>query len=62
MHHFAMYFEANDWIEVLQSMDVDGNGKIDFTEFIAAAYNKQKLLNEENLHTAFKIFDMDGDG
>ena len=62
MHHCAMYFEANDWAEVLHSMDADGNGKIDFTEFIAAAYNKQKLLNEDNLHTAFKIFDVDGDG
>ena len=62
VHHCAMYFEANDWDEVLHSMDADGNGKIDFTEFIAAAYNKQKLLNEENLHTAFKIFDVDGDG
>jgi len=40
MHHCAMYFEANDWAEVLHSMDADGNGKIDFTEFIAAAYNK----------------------
>lgn len=62
MHHCAMYFEAKDWHEVLQSMDADGNGKVDFTEFIAAAYNKQKLLSDDNLKIAFKMFDSDGNG
>lgn len=29
---------------MLKAADIDGDGKIDYTEFIAAAYKKEKLL------------------
>ena len=35
---------------------------MDYSEFIAAAFDKVKLLTEPNLQKAFKIFDQDGDG
>ena len=43
-------------------MDQDGNGKIDFSEFVAAAYDRSKLLNSENIKIAFNLFDVDRTG
>lgn len=43
-------------------MDTDGDGEIDYTEFITAAFNKKSLLTKVNLDAAFKTFDVDGDG
>eukprot|EP00927_Polykrikos_kofoidii_P067056 TRINITY_DN62592_c0_g1_i1.p1 TRINITY_DN62592_c0_g1~~TRINITY_DN62592_c0_g1_i1.p1 ORF type:complete len:619 (+),score=128.28 TRINITY_DN62592_c0_g1_i1:26-1858(+) len=40
----------------------DGNDTIEYTEFIAAAMDKQKIMNEEVVWEAFKIFDQDGSG
>lgn len=58
----SFYFKRTDWDEVLLSMDTDGDGRIDFTEFITAAYDKKKLLCKDNLKIAFKMFDIDGNG
>jgi len=35
---------------------------VDYTEFIAAALQKDLLLKRENLKSAFRMFDVDGDG
>ena len=43
-------------------MDADGDGEIDFSEFITAAFNTRTLLTQENLDAAFKTFDKDGNG
>ncbi len=43
-------------------MDTNHDGKIDYGEFITAAVNRAKLLNEENLRIAFNLFDADGNG
>lgn len=40
----------------------DGNDTIEYTEFIACAMDKKKLLKEEVVWEAFKIFDVDGNG
>lgn len=40
----------------------DGNDTIEYTEFIAAAMDKRKILKEEVVWEAFKIFDQDGSG
>lgn len=41
----------------MESMDLDGNGTIDYNEFITATINKSKILSKTNLETAFKAFD-----
>lgn len=38
-------------------MDLDGNGTIDYNEFITATINKTKVLSKQNLETTFKAFD-----
>lgn len=48
--------------EMLRGADLDGDGKVDYTEFIAAAFRKDLLLSGENLQRAFRMFDADGDG
>jgi len=44
---------------VMQSMDVDKDGKIDYTEFLAAVVNHEKLLNEDTLKAVFQVLDID---
>merc|ERR1719195_872529 len=40
----------------------DGNDTIEYTEFIAAAMDKKRILKEDVVWEAFKIFDQNGDG
>ena len=48
--------------ELFKLIDVDQNGKIDYTEFIAATLQKKAYLKEERLFEAFSMFDKDGCG
>ena len=48
--------------ELFKSIDVDKNGKIDYTEFLAATMQKKMYLKEERLYEAFCNFDLDGCG
>jgi len=48
--------------QLIDNVDGDGSGAIDYTEFLAAAMDKQTALTEEVLWTAFNVFDRDGDG
>ncbi len=42
-----------EYKELMKSMDKDGNGVIDYTEFITAAIDKAALLSKKNLISAF---------
>ena len=42
--------------------DVDGNGTIDYEEFITATMHRHKLERDEHLFSAFQYFDRDGSG
>jgi calcium-dependent protein kinase len=53
---------AKEFAELMVSMDKDGNGYIDYTEFITAAIDKTVILNRDNLLTAFKMLDADNSG
>jgi len=48
-----------DGEQVMKSMDVDKDGKIDYTEFLAAVVNHEKLLNEDTLKAVFQVLDID---
>ena len=47
---------------MVMAMDTNGDGRIDYTEFITAAFNREMLLSKQNLDVTFKIFDADGNG
>ena len=51
-----------EWQRLVDSLDTNGDGKIDYSEFITAAVNRAQILSKENLDITFKIFDSDGNG
>ncbi|CDW81372.1 protein kinase domain containing protein [Stylonychia lemnae] len=51
-----------DYKDMMASMDQDGNGVVDYTEFITAAIDKVAILNKKNLISAFQSIDLDNNG
>jgi calcium-dependent protein kinase len=47
---------------IMNEVDIDKSGTIDYNEFVLATINKQKMLNKEKLETTFEMFDKDGSG
>jgi calcium-dependent protein kinase len=47
---------------IIESCDGDGNGFIDYTEFLTATINWKKELSHERLEAVFRMFDKDGSG
>ena len=47
---------------LMESVDVNGSGFIDYSEFITACIKKDHILINNNLDVAFKAFDIDGSG
>ena len=47
---------------MFKQLDVNGDGRVNFDEFIAACYDRRSLLNDENLKLAFDLLDADNDG
>ena len=48
--------------EMIHSVDADGNGNIDFPEFLAMMSKQVQELDDDIIQNAFAIFDRDGDG
>jgi len=48
--------------EILEDVDSDGSGVINYTEFLAATLEKRSYMQEDLCWAAFRIFDTDGDG
>lgn len=48
--------------KIMQEVDVNNSGFIDYTEFITACSAKEELLSKENLNSAFRILDADNSG
>lgn len=49
-------------IEIYMQADVDGNGVLDYGEFVAIIIHLQRLSNDDHLRRAFMFFDKDGSG
>ena len=47
---------------IIKNVDEDGNGHINYSEFLIAATNWEQELSRERLKAAFKEFDKDGSG
>ena len=55
-------FLADEIDQLLSNIDLNGNGVIDYCEFVTATADYQKLCTEKNLKQAFEKFDLDGNG
>ncbi len=47
---------------IFDLVDLNGNGVIDYSEFISSAANVNQLISEKQMKAAFKAFDLDGSG
>lgn len=47
---------------IMEGVDADGSGVIDYTEFLAATLDKQQYMKEDVCWAAFRVFDRNGDG
>ena len=64
MQEIAQIFqmEEPDVRKMFKAADVNGDGHIDYSEFIVATQRKDLLLSTKNLRGAFEMFDLDGHG
>merc|ERR1719247_1089031 len=51
-----------DLVQILEEVDSDGSGVIDYTEFLAATLDAKVYMKEDVCWQAFRIFDRNGDG
>ena len=54
--------DEGDLASVMAAADLDGDGTLNYEEFIAATANLSKLEREDNILAAFKQFDTDHSG
>ena len=47
---------------IFKEIDFNNDGSINFSEFLTVNIQREKLLSEETLDRAFKMFDLDGNG
>jgi len=48
--------------DMINEVDADGNGTIDFPEFLTMMTQKMKDGSEEEIRDAFKLLDKEGNG
>jgi calmodulin len=63
MRSYGMETDELELHDMISEIDTNGNGTIDFKEFMAVFEKKMKDSEaEEELRQAFKVFDKDGNG
>jgi calcium-dependent protein kinase len=51
-----------DLQQIMEDVDSDGSGVIDYSEFLAATIERKHYQQDDTLWAAFKVFDLNGDG
>ena len=54
--------EMRELKALMDQIDVDKNGKINYTEFLASSLPKEELFTPKNLLKMFRLLDRDGNG
>lgn len=58
----STFLELKDLRALMDSIDVDKNGRINYTEFLASSLAKEDLFKTSNILKLFKLLDKDGNG
>lgn len=54
--------ELQEILEMINEVDIDGNGQIEFPEFCVMMKRMMKETDSEMIREAFRVFDKDGNG
>ena len=54
--------ENDDFLKIMNTLDLNQDGKLDYNEFLQSAINHQSLLNKDNINELFNLFDTNNDG
>ena len=57
---FGLKADIGNIDDIVQNIDVDGSGTIDFREFLSATINTKRFVQDDILKQAFNLFDIDG--
>ena len=60
--HYGKHLSEMELDQIYNKIDIDGSGKIDYSEFVVASMNEKELLSKQKLQAAFNMFDQDGGG
>ena len=58
----SSHINEDEIFNLFKGIDVDKNGRIDYTEFIASTLNRRNYLKRDRLLEAFSMFDKDNNG
>jgi calcium-dependent protein kinase len=61
-YHYGGRMDYKDIDTIYKEIDINGNGSIDYNEFISAAVDREELMTQENLVTAFNLIDTEKTG
>ena len=56
------HINEEELLNIFKAIDADKNGRIDYTEFLAATLDRQNYLKKERLFEAFCMLDKDNNG
>ncbi|XP_010923436.1 calcium-dependent protein kinase 20 isoform X1 [Elaeis guineensis] len=62
LHKLGHQVPDSDVKILMEAADVDGNGTLDYGEFVAVSIHIRKIGNDEHLHKAFAYFDKNRSG
>nr|XP_010907403.1 calcium-dependent protein kinase 3 [Elaeis guineensis] len=59
---FGSHLVESEVQMLIEAVDTNGKGKLDYGEFAAVSLHLQRMANDEHLRRAFSYFDKDGNG
>ncbi|KAL6503000.1 Calcium-dependent protein kinase 7 [Orobanche hederae] len=62
LHKLGHQIADTDIQTLMEAADVDGDGTLNYAEFLAVSVHLKKMANDEHLHKAFAFFDRNGSG
>jgi Ca2+-binding EF-hand superfamily protein len=60
LHKLGSQMDESEVQILMDATDADGNGMLDYREFVAASLHMQSIDNDDYLRKAFLFFDKDG--